>query len=679
MRIAGPKGIAGKVGLLVLSLLLLFAIWTIATLDRPVLTFGDAQRAISGPGAVLPHMTGMAGDWSGTGGDPGGSQSSALDQIGTGNVAGLRLAWVEHSGDVRQGDAYKGTWDEAIPLVVGETLYYCTPFDRVIALDAATGAEKWAFDPHKGSNGAKPLFAAPMAQHHCRGVTYWRDPKAAAGTRCAERIYRAAGAMEIVALDAATGAPCADFGAANGHPGFVSHADFDNLGEAPPAPASSPPIAVGNVLVAATGSRDKFKDASDGMVRGFDARDGHLLWTWDPIPPEHAHDTGAANVWTLLSADPARKLVFLATTEPSPDYYGGFRTYDLPYANAVVALSVETGKPLWHYQIVHHDVFDYDLPMQPMLVTIRKDGRPRDVVIQGTKHGLLFVLDRDTGKPVFPVREQRVPQSSVPGEKLSPTQPIPVLPQSFTRTTLTRDDMFGLTPLDRAWCRRRFDHLRYEGMFTPPGEREALTFPSSMGGSNWGGAAYDPRTNLLIVKSDDIATTMAMRQTSKSDKAAAGGEGFLTRDIPGTNLRATGDYLMSPLGIPCTPPPWGTIAAIDMSSGKRVWQVPLGQSHRYGITVPGFLHWGSPSVGGPIVTAGGLVFIGATLDGRFRALDIRTGRELWSASLPAPGMAIPASYSVRGRQYIAIAAGGNALAGTKLGDAMVAFALPPGR
>jgi quinoprotein glucose dehydrogenase len=665
-----PMTAGRRAAVIGLAALLLFAAWSAATLPRPSVRYGDPHRAVSGEGATMAGAEG-ASAWAGTGGDPGGSQFSALGQIGRGNVAGLKVAWTFHSGDAVPGSMFEGSRSEQIPLVVDDTMYICTPFHRVLAIDAATGTQRWAFDPFAADGANPPLLAGPAKQRHCRGLAFWRDKTAPPGTVCAQRILRNAGDLALIALDARTGRPCPEFGRDTGHAGYVSHNDYDSRGEGP-VPSTSPPIVVGDVIVAPVGGRDSLIDAADGIVRGFDARSGKMLWEFDPIPAGREHQTGAANIWTLLSADPARKLVFLATTSPSPDFFGQTRQFDMPLANAVVALSVETGKPAWSYQIVRHDLFDYDLPNHPMLVTIRKDGQLRDVAIQITKHGVVFVLDRDTGQPVFPVQEYRAPASTLKGEKAAAFQPMPRLPEPFAPLTLKADDAFGITPLDRGWCRRRIASLRNDGVFTPPSEQESITVPSAMGGSNWGGAAYDPRTNLLVVRSDNMASTIAIRAVVPGTTPPMT---FQSRPIPGSNLTTSGDYLLSPLGIPCSPPPWGTLSAIDMSSGRIVWQVPMGNAHRFGITVPGALHWGSPGVGGPLVTGGGLVFIGAALDGRLRALDVRTGHELWSDALPAPGMSVPVSYTVKGRQYIAITAGGNAFAGTKVSDALVAYTL----
>jgi quinoprotein glucose dehydrogenase len=305
-------------------------------------------------------------------------------------------------------------------------------------------------------------------------------------------------------------------------------------------------------------------------------------------------------------------------------------------------------------------------------VTISKGGQRLPVAIQQTKLGRVFVFDRDTGRPVFPVEERPVAKSDIPGEASAPTQPFPLLPEPFARQTLTEDDMWGLTPFDRAWCRAEFRKLRYEGAFTPPSERGSLVFP--FGGGNWGGVAFDPVSNLLIAKGQNLA--LRVRLIPKAGLAAAGDAPLPGSDLVGTPYRFEAGLFVSPLGIPCTPPPFGTVTAIDMDSGRIKWQVPLGQARQRGITVPAWLDWGSPNIGGPIVTAGGLVFIAAALDARLRALDTGTGQELWQHELEAPGMSVPMTYMANGRQYVVISAGGNARASPDLSDALMAFALP---
>ncbi len=650
-----------------------FAAISVATLPRPEAHYGDPERTATGTGGVISASIENKGDWPNFGRDAGGSQWSPLDTINTRNVASLTQAWRHDGKDFINAKGFAGTRLEATPIMVDDTLYTCTSFDRVLALDPASGKTLWTFDPHAPQADGKAVLPGERRTRHCRGVAFWRDTQASEDRKCATRIFRSSGDAAVVSIDARTGQSCREFGAAQGHPGYVTHHDFENHGEGIRT-ASSPPLVIGDVVVAAANAIDGTMDAADGMVRGFDARTGALRWEFNPIPEDKRRVTGAANVWTLLSGDPERKLVFLATTSPSTDFYGGKRQFDIPLSNAVVAVSTETGKVVWHYQILRHDLWDYDLPGHPLAVTIRKDGKLRDVLIQQTKMGTVFVLDRDTGEPVFPVEEKAAPDSDIAGEQAAPFQRTPVLPETFARTHLSRDDLFGLTPVDRAWCRARFDELRYEGVFTPPSEQGSLIFPSALGGGNWGGAAYDPQNNLLIIKAENLATIVTIRPAGSGDGPAEAD--FLTRPLKGTGFETSGELFLSPLGIPCTPPPWGTLTAIDMDSGKRVWEVPLGQSHRFGINVPQFLNWGSPNVGGPIVTGGGLVIAGATLDKKIRAYDVKTGRELWSSQLPVPGMAVPATYAHKGRQYVVIAAGGNSLAETEIADSIIAFSLP---
>ena len=633
-------------------------------------------------GVVALQLVGFAAaaqtgsDWPTFGGQPGGGQYAALDQIDVSNVNRLEVAWIHRSGD----DA----WLEVTPIHANHTLYYCTPMNRVIALDPVTGRERWRFDPHAGEGGLG-LVETPRRVVRCRSVAYWEADDPRPGAACEKRVYKGDVDGHLFAIDADTGAPCLDFGAGRGHPGYASHWDYEGNGIGP-RHTTSGPIVVGDIVVSAVGVEDSPVNASDGFVRGFDARTGALVWEFNPIPPAHVNQTGAANVWSTLSADPARGRVFLPTTSPSSDFYGGPRPFPIPYGTATVALDARTGEVAWHYQIVRHDIYDYDLPGHPLAVTIQHDGESRDVAIQQTKAGFVFVFDVDTGESLFPIEERPIPESDVPAEVTAATQPVPLLPEPFTLTTLTREDLYGLTPLDRRWCQNRFDALRYEGLFTPPSIEGTLHFPGFSGGGNWGGAAYDPNSNLLVVKSMTIATVHhlipnpggALTPLPDPDNPAVPGSGDPARGdpMPGTPYRTATRNFVSPLGVPCTPPPWGTLTAIDMDSGAVRWQIPFGRVRRYGITFPAFLEWGSAILGGPITTAGGLVFMGASMDKKLRALDVRTGEELWQAQLPFAGMAVPMSYMADGRQYVVIAAGGNRRTFTEEGDAIVAFALP---
>lgn len=619
------------------------------------------------PGMAMPASP---GDWVWFGNDPGGSQYSPLRQITAANVKQLALVWTHRSGDVAvAGSATGATALEAIPIHANKRLYYCTPLNRVFALDPANGKPQWVFDPHRatGANG-RPLQVAARKAGICRSVAYWQAPAPRPGFACEKRVFSSDIHGQVYAIDADSGKSCADFGASRGHPGFVTHADFDARGaEGSVRGSTTGPFVAGDLVIAATSARDSMVDANDGFVRAFDVRTGELRWEFSPIPASHSRATGAANVWSTMSTDLQRRLLFVPTTSPSSDFYGVTRKdLDLPLTDATVALALDSGKPVWSYQATHHDLFDFDLPSHPLLVTIRHNGRAIPVAIQQTKLGRLFVFERTTGKPLYPIVEKPAPSSDIAGERAAATQPMPDLPEAFARQRLTVDDLWGLTPSDRAWCRQEFRKLRYEGPFTPPSEQGSLIFP--FGGGNWGGVAFDPANNLLIAKGQNMALRVKLLP-----RTTAGGKG---QDLVGTPYRAEVGIFTTPSGIPCTPPPFGTVSAIDMASGKLRWQVPLGQAKWRGITAPGFLDWGSPNIGGPIVTAGGLVFIAAGVDSRLRALDARTGATLWQHDLEAPGMTIPMTYTAAGRQFVVIAAGGNPRMSPDVSDTVMAFALP---
>ena len=609
-------------------------------------------------------------EWSAFAGAPGGGRYSALDQINRANVGKLAVAWTYHTGDLlNYAPGKRATSYEVTPILNNDKLYLCTPLDRVIALDPATGKEIWAFDPHAG------LVDAPTVANECRGVAYWQSSAPQEGAACQKRVFRGDRGGRIYAVDADTGRPCADFG----HGGYVTYTDYDGRGEGHPN-IKSPPVVLGDLVMATGGvSANERADAPDGVLRAFDVRTGEQRWVFFTIPEAMSKETGAGDVWPPFSVDVERNWVFLATGSPSPDPYGVKRLDPIPYANAVIALDGATGKVVWSRQLVHHDLFDYDLPEQPALIKIRHGQETIDAVAQITKMGTVFVFRRDDGEPLFPIEERAVPASDIPGEKASPTQPYPIKPAPFARQKITEDDVWGLTPWDRGKCKDSFHSLRYEGPFTPPSEKGSLLIPANLGGGNWGGAAYDPTRNLLIVKSNNMGTAIRLMPLDSEEAKGRPDKSDTSRSMAGTPYRIESQRWLSPLGIPCVSPPWGEITAIDLGSGETRWRHPLGQ-----ISFGPFklfktpAAWGSPSIGGPIVTAGGLVFMAGTMDSNLRAFDVESGQEVWRVDLPVPGMAVPMTYTAGPdhRQFLVIAAGGNTMAASKLDDAIIAYALP---
>jgi len=634
------------------------------------------------------HATDARGEWPVYGGDPGGARFSPLAQIDRHNVSRLKVAWTFRTGDVAtHKNAATESSFEATPLVVDGTMYLSTPFGRVIALDPERGTPKWSFDP-------KVDIAKGYGDFTSRGVSTWRDPTRHDGASCARRIFVATIDARLIALDAATGKPCADFGSRGtvnlrtGIRNGIEHfAEYEE---------TSPPAVVHDLVIVGSGIADNQSVTEpSGVVRAFDARTGALRWSWDPIPRDStdpawrtwqgpkAHDTGAANAWSIITADTARDLVFIPTGSASPDYFGGERLGQNLYANSVVAIRASTGKIVWHFQVVHHDLWDYDVPASPALITVHRDGKEIPAVVIATKLGHLFILDRETGEPVFPVEERAVPRSDVPGEQAWPTQPFPVLPKPLVPERLTPDDAFGLTEADRAWCRERIASLRSEGVFTPPSFRGSLAVPGNIGGSNWGGVATDPVHGLIVVPTNRLAAVIRlipreryhsemMGEGGGHEAVARGGEFASQRGTPYGLWR---DFLLSPNRVPCNPPPWGALTAIDANTGAVKWEVPLGSLPWLPKGAPDTL--GSINLGGAIVTGGGLVFIGATLDSRIRAFDVETGKVLWTGELPAVATATPMTYrAANGKQYVVIAAGGHANLGLPMGDYLMAFTLP---
>ncbi len=617
-----------------------------------------------------------SGDWRHYGGDAGGTRYSSAGEITRDNVKSLAVAWSYSTGDVlsKSEAILRDSAGEATPIFVEESLIFCTPFNEIIAVDPGTGAEKWRYDPKIN------LDQRPANQFVCRGVTHWTGGGDGA---CSSRIFSGTNDGRLIAVDAKNGEPCTEFdgdGEVFIDPGMelVWPGEFQ---------ITSPPVVLGDVLVTGSSISDNVRlEAPRGTIRAFNARTGAPLWTFDPVPRsaeepnakdwagEFPRKEGHANAWAPMSIDAVRGLIFAPTSSPSPDFFGGARPGDNRYANSVVALKAETGEVAWSFQTVHHDVWDYDVPSQPGLYTILKDGKLRDVVAQTTKTGLIFVLDRDTGEPVIPVEERPVPQDGVPGEALSPTQPFPVAPEPLVPNRLDPKDAFGVTWFDKRACEKAIRELRADGLYTPPTEQGTLFLPFTGGGGNWGGPAFDPSRNLLVVNMSNFPHRIMAIPADKVEAAEVTFHDSEVSPQTGAAFGSLREEILSPLGLPCTPPPWGVLAAVDLSDGHIVWRRTLGTTEELAEGIA--LELGTPTIGGPTITAGGLVFIGATLDHYLRAFDVDTGVELWKGPLPTVGIATPMVYEWKGRQYVAIFSGGYGSVETKFGDSLVSFALP---
>jgi quinoprotein glucose dehydrogenase len=609
-----------------------------------------------------------AEDWPAYGGAPGGGQYSALDQINIDNVDDLEKVWEFRSDDFSYGDETGDpTAFEANPIFVNDAVYLCTAFGRVVALAPDSGKELWIYDPKQ------KLAGTALGIHICRGVSYWESTESAPLDECEKRIFVGLVDSRVIAIDADDGTVCPDFG----EKGQIRLADLDYVNPGVIGITSPPAIIRDLVVVGGVISSYSEVRSPNGILRAFDAVSGEERWNWNPLPEEMRESIGGVNVWPPMAVDEERNLIFVPTGSATVDPYGANRLGEIPYANAVVALDADTGKPRWHYQMIHHDLWDYDLASQPILADIRKDGRTIPVVMQFTKTGLLFVLNRETGEPVFEVEERPVPASDIPGEKASPTQPFPVRPKPLTRTSLSVDEAWGAMFWHRWSCEEKLEGLRNEGMYTPPSVEGSVQLPNGYGGVNWGNASYDPIGNKVIVLATQIANVSTLYPRDDVDAMDIRDHSNFDVGGPleGTPYQYRSTPILSSAGSPCTEPPWGTATAIDMDTGEFAWQVPFGRvPYGWFRTLE---RWGSPLVGGPISTAGGLMFAGAAMDHRMRALDSTSGELLWeSDDLPAPGNATPMTYMYGGKQYVVIAAGGNAVAGTELSDAVIAFALP---
>ncbi len=622
-------------------------------------------------------------DWPFYGRTAGGTRFSPLARITRDNVSKLVVAWRYHTGEPVL-ELSKQPSLQVTPIVVDNVMYLSTPLGKVMALDPATGREIWRYDARINPKAGYGDFAS-------RGVATWVDSTLKPGAPCRRRIFVATMDARLIALDAASGYPCAAFGVE----GTIGLRETLRIRPAFPTAyeVTSPPLVVNDLVITGSAIADNSRPApASGEVRAFDARTGALRWTWDPIPQNpkdpafatwrngSAARTGAANVWSVMAADPARDLVFLPTSSAAPDYYGALRLGDNRYANSIVALRASTGAVVWHFQTVHHDLWDYDNASPPALVNATRDGKTLPAVVQATKTGQLFVLHRETGVPIFPVEERQVPSSTVPGEEASPTQPFTTITPPLSPHSFTVDQAFGITPEAQAACKQMIAGLRNEGIFTPPSLEGTLVIPSNVGGAHWGGVAADDQSGIVVIPVNRIAAMVQLIPAKGFDLTAARqessrlGQGYEYTMMEGTPYVMRRRLLLGPGLVPCTPPPFGALVAISLRTGQRLWDVPLGTPPvpPGAPTPPGNL--GMPNLGGPIITAGRLVFIAATLDRMFRAFDIDSGKELWKAPLPAGGRATPMTYESGGRQFVVIAAGGGNEFGT--GDAILAYSLP---
>jgi quinoprotein glucose dehydrogenase len=653
-----------------------------------VATIADTSATMSKtPGEVF-----QAGkDWPAYGGSKLGTRYSPLGEITPQNVSRLEKVWTYRSGDMPSSQAKDKYASENTPLKVGSHLFLCSAKDIIISVDAASGKEEWRYDP-KVSDAAIPYSAT------CRSVAYYEVPNAKADETCATRILEGTLDARLIAVDAKNGRLCAGFG----HQGVVDL--NEGIGETVPgwyAVTSAPTIVRGIAVVGGQVKDGQAVDAPSGVIRGYDAVTGKLAWAWDMGHPDRTgappagetYTRGTPNMWTTAAGDEKLGYVYIPLGNAAVDYYGALRKpFENDYNSSLVAIDVTTGKPVWHFQTVHYDLWDYDLGSQPSLVDLPVQDGTVPAIIIPSKQGQIYALDRRTGKSLFPVKNNAVPSDGLEAQNLSKAQPYSGYAH-LDQKPLTEKDMWGMSPIDQLWCRIQFKRATYDGEYTAPTVNHPyIEYPGYNGGSDWGSVAVDAKRGILVANYNDMPNFNWLIPRKKADKLgyksiiqggndkAVAGKGDPQAGSPYA-IRVNAGWQM-PTGLLCKQPPYGHIRAIDLKTGKTLWDHPLGSARKNGpFGIPSMLPItiGTPNNGGPLVTAGGLIFIAATTDDMLRAIDISTGKVVWQTELPAGGQATPMTYEVDGRQYVAIAPGGHHFMKTKIGDYLVAYALPKGK
>ncbi|HVT23278.1 MAG TPA: pyrroloquinoline quinone-dependent dehydrogenase [Rhizomicrobium sp.] len=608
--------------------------------------------------------------WSTFNGDLMAQKYSTATEITPANVKNLKIAWQVHTGDMstKAFGVPAETYFEATPIFVNNTVYIGTPFYRIYALAPDTGKVKWVFNPHE------QLKALTQPGMKSRGVAYWQADQPVAGKPCQKIVYIGTMTAKLYAVDADSGKACSNFA----KDGVLDIDQWNTAKGTWPLSILQPPTVYRNMLIIGWGGKDWAigRHAPAGNVFGVDAQTGQLKWTFNVLPPEAVKNSGTANVWASMSVDPKTGIVYLPVSSPSPNYWGGNRKEPLPYATSITALDAMTGKVVWSRQLVHHDIWDFDNNSAPVLVDIRKDGKTIPALVQSTKQGFLFVLNRTNGEPIYPITERPIPKSDIPGEQSSPTEPFedipePTVPAKWPGTFWLAD----LVSLGQ--CSRDVKRMRLEGRFTPPSLQGSIEYPGTTGGVEWGGGAVDPIRGIYVVNNSYTAQIYQLLKRTDYDAKTKGKSPDEIADYFPQTGTPYGVYIhnfFNWMGMACWAPPYGAISAYDLSTGKQLWKKPFGQLQYWGFYMP--KSWGSITIGAPVITKSGLIFIGGSMDSRVRAIDMKTGNELWKAQVDAPSVAIPSVYTYKGKEYVVFSAGGNPLLTSRISDQVVAFALP---